>query len=448
MKILLQALVFTSIFVILPSAFSRAQSVGTDDPVMRDEVTTEQAEPVKELISTPRAFYNFLKSHYDDGLVFESRGGNFKVKALMRLQFQFSSTDGEITDVENIIATGTEFFFRRIRLKFNGHAFRPWLKYLIQVSRDDVKLNQLGNSSGIELKDAFFDAAYSEKIFPRIGQFKVPFNREELNSGFALLLVERSIVNQEFAIARDRGAALYGILGEHLAYGVGAFLGNGTRGTEEGSASGSDIYVGRVQLNFGGTLKYHMGNFPTGGDYALIPDFTKVPVLVFGAALVGMPDLNTKGKTTDSGALIARFNELGITKGKVVSFASDVSYKLPMYNVEAAYLGRWITPDEGGTETVYDQGLRIQTGLFLVPNKIELAGRWAFIDYDSSPGIAAADQALSDTSMELTSGITYYITKNGNWKIQLSYSFFNNTFTQGAPDTEQKTLRIQFQAMF
>jgi hypothetical protein len=119
-----------------------------------------------------------------------------------------------------------------------------------------------------------------------------------------------------------------------------------------------------------------------------------------------------------------------------------------MFNVEAAYLGRWIEPEIGGGGTVYDQGLRIQTGLFLVPDTIEMAGRWAYIFYDTSPGVAEVGEALRDTSLELTTGINYYISKSNKWKLQLSYSFLNDTFTQGAPDTDQKGLRIQFQALF
>jgi hypothetical protein len=119
-----------------------------------------------------------------------------------------------------------------------------------------------------------------------------------------------------------------------------------------------------------------------------------------------------------------------------------------MFNVEAAYTGRWIEPDQGGGDTVYDQGVRIQTGLFLMPELIELAGRWAFISYDTSPGVSVTQEVLRDNSLELTSGINYYISKNKNHKLQLSYSFINETFTQGAPNEDQKTLRVQFQVQF
>jgi phosphate-selective porin OprO and OprP len=446
MKSLLSMLVFSMIMVSMSGAYSRAETGEPDDPETKEELSAEHDESGDahhgNFLSKPKAIYNYFRSHYDDGLVFESKNGNFRIRARTRVQVQFSVTD------EDTNSTDTDFFLRRLRLKLDGHAFRPWLKYVLQLSRDNIKLDQLGDASGIQLKDAYIDAVYFKKIFPRVGQFKVPFNREELNSSTSLLFVERSIVNTEFAYARDRGVSLYGFLGKHIVYGAGVFGGAGIQGTEEGTAIGSNLFAGRVQLNFGGTLKYSNGSFPSGGDYKLVPDFTKVPVFELGAALVGIPDLDIRGKTPDSGALVERFDELGIVRGGVVSIAADASYKLPGYNIEASYLGRWIDPDEGGGETVYDQGFRIQTGVFLVADLIEIAGRWAYILYDTSPEAVGAEEVLIDTSFELTPGINIYFSKNNNWKVQLGYSFIYNTFTQGVPDEDQKVLRIQFQAYF
>ncbi len=445
MKYLLLLAIYTSVFAALSGSYSHAQPEGTGDPAVKEEVTSEQSEsspqPVRKLISRPRAFYNFLKSHYDDGLVFETKRGNFRVRYKTLIQLQFSLTD-------NNNDTDTDLFFRRLRMKFDGYVFRPWLKYVLQLSRDNVKLGQGGDSSGVEFKDFYVDAVYFGKIFPRIGQFKVPFNREQLNSGTALLLVERSIVNSEFSLGRKIGGGLYGILGSHLAYGTAVFTSPATDDTADASSIDSETIAARVQLNFGGTLEYGSGGFPIGGDYAIVPDFTKAPVSVLGAALVYLPALSVKENDGDSGALIQRFIELGIEKGNVVSITGDAAYKLPMFNVEAAYLGRWIEPEIGGTETVYDQGFRVQTGIFMVPDLIEIAGRWAFVDYDTSPAEAGVGEVLRDDSSELTTGINYYISKSNKWKLQLSYSFINDTFTQGVPDMTQKALRIQFQAYF
>jgi len=447
MKLSPRILVVTAMLLVLSSAVTLAQTGGSDDPVLKEEATTQidetGPEPVKKVISTPRAFYNFLKSHYDDGLVFESPRGDFRLRLRTLIQPQVSFTDDSDSS-----GTDTDYFFRRLRISIDGHAFRPWLSYSVQLSRDDVKLGEANDGSGVEFKDFYIDAIYSEKVFPRIGQFKVPFNREQLNSGAALLLVERSIVNSEFSLGRKIGGALYGILGKHVAYGGAVFTSSATDDTSDATSIDSELFAGRVQFNFGGTQGYTHGGFPTGGDYELIPDFTKVQVFVFGTAVVYIPGLNRRGNEDASGSLIDRFIELGIEKGDVTSIASDASFKIPMYNIEAAYIGRWIAPEVGGSDTVYDQGFRLQTGLFMVPDTLEIVGRWAFIDYGIPSGTAGVGDVLMDSSNELTSGINYYISQSNKWKLQLSYSFINDTFTQGEPNMNQKALRLQFQANF
>ena len=98
-----------------------------------------------------------------------------------------------------------------------------------------------------------------------MGQFKVPFNREELNSSSELQLVERSFVNEQFSLGRDIGPALYALLGNYVTYGVGIFDGNGRNAA---SLDSNLLYVGRVMLTpCCGELKYANSSFPIGGDY-------------------------------------------------------------------------------------------------------------------------------------------------------------------------------------
>ncbi len=443
MKILLIILILTAICLPISVANSQTLFAETDDTENVAEVENTTHPVIDKAVSTPRAIFNFFKSHYDGGLVFETKNGNFRLRYTTLIQYQFSATNND-----NSSSTDTELFFRRIRLNFQGHAFRPWLHYRLQFSRDNVKLGQVTDGSGVDFNDFYFDAVRFIKIFPRVGKFNVPFNREQLNPGSALLLVERSIVNSEFSYGRKIGAALYGLLGDHVAYGGSVFISPTIEDATDASTINSEVFAGRIQLNFGGKLEYANGHFPTGGDYALVPNFANVPTFVSGVALLYFPSLNVQENDGDSGALVERFMELGIEKGDVTSVTADVSYKQPSFNIEAAYIGRWIDPEIGGGATVYDQGFRVQTGLFLLPDLIEIAGRWAFISYDTSPGVSVMQDSLMDNSSELTSGINYYISKSNSWKLQLSYSFISDTFTQGAPNEDQKTLRLQMQVQF
>ncbi|MEQ9619684.1 MAG: porin [Deltaproteobacteria bacterium] len=390
-------------------------------------------EKVKEVVvkqeESGDAWYDKLRAQYKKGLTFESDDGNFMMRMRIFGQFQLSVDD---TDGED---TATNFDVRRLRIKWDGHAFRPWFLYTVQIETVEDPI----------LLDAYFDVAYYTKFVPRVGQFKVPFNREELTSSASLQFPERSIVNSEFTYGRDRGATLNGVLGNYVTYGAGIFNGDGINGT---SVDSNLLYAGRVQFGYGGELEYSGDEFPSGGAYAIAPNFGgRTPVFVFGGALAGIPGLNID-KKIPNGDIETRFAQLGITTADVVSVTADANFKLYMLNVEAEYDGRWISPDEGGLDTAYDQGFRVQGGVFLLPKTIEIAGRWAFVDYDTNPGIFAEPGGdAPDREYELTPGLNFYLSKNQAWKIQLSYSFIRNAFTE-SDDIDENIFRTQLQAYF
>jgi hypothetical protein len=147
------------------------------------------------------AWYKNIRAGYDKGFFAETADENFKIKMNILGQFQFSIDESENMD------TSTNFEIRRFRLKWEGNAFRRWYLYTLQIGDD-------GN--GFELVDAYFTAGfrtkYGEVITPRAGQFKVPFTREKITPAQSLQLVDRSIINSEFGIDRERGPALYGVL--------------------------------------------------------------------------------------------------------------------------------------------------------------------------------------------------------------------------------------------
>ena len=63
------------------------------------------------------------------------------------------------------------------------------MKYFTQITLE-------GGSTA--LRDAYIQATYFDWAEPKIGQYKVPFDREFLISGFDLELIERSIVSNTF----------------------------------------------------------------------------------------------------------------------------------------------------------------------------------------------------------------------------------------------------------
>ncbi|HLE26230.1 MAG TPA: porin [Thermodesulfobacteriota bacterium] len=382
------------------------------------------------------AWYNKIEVSYKkpgDGFTIKTKDGNFSLNMRLRAQFQFSVND--TTDE----LTATDFRIRRLRFYWIGNAFRPWFEYYIQVSAD--------NGSDLQIRDAYFNAAYEKVAIPRVGQFKVPFNREELNSSSELQLVERSIVNEEFSLGRDIGPALYGLLGNYVTYGVGIFDGNGRNDV---STDSNLLYAGRIMLTpCCGELKYANSSFPIGGDYKIEPNFGEdKPLIAFGVAAAGMEGLNIDIKTPDA-SVDDRFEAIGITVGDFVQLTADANFKYKIFSIEGEYDARWISPDANqgvSTDTVFDQGFRLQSGVFLIPRLVEVAGRFSYIDFDASvPNIQGVDEP--DNSWQITPGLNFYMSHSHKWKIQLDYSFIKNEFTN-ADDVDENIFRAQLQAYF
>jgi len=376
-------------------------------------------------------FKKFI-AKYDKGLTFQSDDGNFKMRFRIQGQFQLSVND---TDQE---LTSTDFRVRRLRFKWDGHAFKPWFLYTVVLEATD----------DIILRDLYFTAVYKKEIGPRFGQFKVPFYREQLTSSTSLQLVDRSIVNDEFTLERDLGATLLGGIGDgtHFSYQAGVFNGDGTNGT---SVDSNLLYAGRIQLGFGGEGSKFDANdqFPAAKAYEIVPNFAKNPTLVAGASIAAIPGLNCDRKTP-GGDVCDRIQELDFPQSNFTTITGDVNFKTARFSIEGEYVGRWLAPDSGPQDTAYDQGFNVQGGVFLLPSTIEVAGRYSFIDYDTSSGVIPLDISVQNMSWALTPGLNYYISHDQRWKIQIDYSFIRNTFTEDSPNIDENIFRAQLQAYF
>ncbi|NJN69247.1 MAG: hypothetical protein HC801_02365 [Nitrospira sp.] len=93
----------------------------------------------------------------------------------------------------------SSFRIRRARIKVGGHGFVPWLKYYVEY-------DWLSNT----LLDYRLDIAKFKWATLRVGQWKIDYNRERVDSSGAQQFVERSIVNAPFTLDRQIGARLGG----------------------------------------------------------------------------------------------------------------------------------------------------------------------------------------------------------------------------------------------
>ncbi|NIT13472.1 MAG: hypothetical protein GTN99_04275, partial [Candidatus Dadabacteria bacterium] len=207
------------------------------------------------------AWYKGMKAGYKKGFFMESADGNFKTTFNIRGQFRAQYLDPEDDADENL-----EFDLARVRLQWKGNAFRPWFKYKLQL---DVR------EDSFNLRDLVFDFAYNKQFVPRVGQYKVPFNREQLTSSSALQFVDRSILDRNFAFGRDVGVGLHGKIQKMFFYELGIFQGEG-RNSDEGDENGLDtgvLWSGRIMFS------------PLGKDLKPKHNFVKEPTIQIGAAI-------------------------------------------------------------------------------------------------------------------------------------------------------------------
>jgi phosphate-selective porin len=223
---------------------SESEAINVDSGVAVPAQDESSDEPVPKL-------FDYSK----DGLDIRSRDGNFTAHIDWRAQLRFTSRDFDDPVAPNPDDREGDFVINRARFKLGGHAYRPWLTYYFEY---DFPRNAL--------LDLRFSLKARDELQLRVGQWKVPYNRERVDSSGKQQFAERSIVTPWFTLDRQQGADLFGRFWKgrradswyHL--GVYSATGRGGQGSVE-----QPMILGRWQWNFLGRdlpfrqcdLKYH-----------------------------------------------------------------------------------------------------------------------------------------------------------------------------------------------
>ncbi len=182
------------------------------------------------------------------GLTATSSDGDFSINIGLRNQFRVT-IEQEHPEGEEPDAT-LGFQVRRSRFAIKGNAFDKETKYELQLD-----LAPRGVSTGATgprtspLLDAYVKFEQLSDLSLRVGQYKVPFLREQIMSDGKLELVDRSIVNSQFTVDRDIGLDVYSkqLFGlEQLHYNLGVYTGEGRNSFQQQSFG--LLYVARVEV--------------------------------------------------------------------------------------------------------------------------------------------------------------------------------------------------------
>ncbi len=406
-------------FMSLPAQAGGDQSIKEQIEELKKQIERlEQQMNMKEYEATvkdSKAWYNKIKvkTKKGAGLAFQTADSNYKLRMRFFGQFLSTYTDPDADE------EGLGFSVRNLWLIWDGNAFAPWMKYTVQYDL----------SGGGALKDMRLSFAKNKAFVPTTGQYKVPFSREFLTSITALQLVGTSIIDDYFRYGRDIGGGVYGFLGDGMIrYDAGVFQGEGANQKNDNGDTGM-LWAGRVQAAIIG-----------GKARSVKENFARRPTLTVAAAVAGI-DV----EDGSDGNIGIPSGERDLENGTVTSFTADINYRDPRFNLTGEYVGRWANPDEGGVDTAYDQGFRVQGGFFLLPRRIELASRYAMVIFDDGANVLGGNDL--DNLRTFTQGLSYYLSGNHRWKVQLDYTFRREEDLAGA-ESDESIVRAQVQTYF
>lgn len=404
-----------------------------------------------------------VKIEYANGFKLTTNDDRFALRLYAALQARLSVTDfdervvGNEEDVAN-------FFLRRARLWWDGHAFSPKFSYYFHV--------QLEPSSSVNLHDAWVQYAFSDILKLGAGRNKIPYGAEFLASGFALNFIDRSIMYGETDISSGSastwpggGTAPLVLAGEHVHTGfptgglslfrsqgmllsgqkglggklvtsweVGLWNGRNSRGLSNSDAR----LLSSARLAF-----FPLGHFDLTTQGDLEGEFRlRVAALASWYRDGGRRVRDAAGQQVqpydvrDQGVNLAL-----LARGAGAS--ADLEWGVETYDMRRAEPGQWRFEREGW---------RASLGCFVVPRRVEVVVRGARLERLRHPGREAALRsglglvriehdgvavtAVEESVSEATVGLNLYFGHGHQHKLFVDASSLRRSFVdegQGRP---------------
>ncbi|CAA0175682.1 Phosphate-selective porin O and P [Tenacibaculum maritimum] len=323
------------------------------------------------------------------------------------------------SDADGLSNPSSSFLVRRARLKFNGFAFLPTLKYKLELgltNNDIGGVSEFTNNAPRYILDAVVKWNFYHNFELWAGQTKLPGNRERVVSSGNLQLVDRSLLNSRFNIDRDLGLQLrhHFRLSENIIVKEVLSIAQGEgRNITTGNLGGHQ-YTARVEL-------LPFGEFSSKGDYKggdLKRE--KKPKLAIG----GSYDFNNNAVKNRSNQGSYMKNDIGFYETNITTVFVDAMFKYKGFSFMGEYAYRDakdpIAKNSDGSLTgdqvQVGSGVNLQTG-YLFPSNWELSGRYTNISLDKA--ITA-----KNPENQYTLGLSKYVAGH-KLKIQTDVSYLD-----------------------
>ncbi|WP_158846857.1 porin [Algibacter sp. L1A34] len=349
------------------------------------------------------------------------KDSSWTMKIGLRVQLQGASTwaDGEKNEAN--------FLIRRSRLKFNGFAYSPKLKYKIELglsNRDQSGASEFTSNAPRYILDAVLMWNFYDNFELWVGQTKLPGNRERVISSANLQQVDRSLLNSSFNIDRDFGLQLrhhFNLTNTFVVKEIFSLAQGEGRNVTTGNLGGHQ-YTGRLEL-------LPFGNFTSKGDYKGADlKREQTPKLALGISY----DYNNNAVKTRSNQGSYMETDTGFFETNISTLFIDAMFKYKGFSFMTEYADRtadnpFATNSDGtltGDIVQVGKGLNLQSG-YLLKSNWEVSGRYTNVTLDKKiTGETAENQYTIGLSkyivghkLKIQSDLTYMDIASGNNKL-------------------------------
>lgn len=343
------------------------------------------------------------------GFVLTSPDQKFQLQIGGQIQAQYELDDYDLASKQDV----SQFNMRRVKTLLSGYAFTKDLTYKATYNWSNVVKD---NTKALEEVNLKYRVADELRIM--LGQEKIQYSRQWITSNTAQQFVDGSFVRNAFMPGYDIGVNLHGDLWTGLVKYDAGFFGGAGQNTK--NKTNDNAYNFRVAVNPLGDMKYGEGDLEysekplvsLGSSYYL--NTLRKTVAGTGTTATSAIDNNNSNFVTDTNGWIGK-----AVKGKY--FGTAAAEEISVDSFEADFACKWLGASMQGEyfwgkavgeisdKELIARGGYLQAGYFVIPKRLELAVRYAWMDPNRN--------ITNDSVSEVQGAVNYFLYGN-NLKIQ------------------------------
>ena len=424
-----------------------AQSAGakTLEEVLKEKGVITESDYNEVIKSSPKSTPVAYK--LGSGFTFTAPDEKYQLTIGGQLQARYTYTQKDGANQAN----SSEWKLQRAKTLFSGYAFTKDLTFKFNqnwAALGNYNSSTTNSNTSTVLEETFLNYRIVDEAQIRVGQDKIQYARQWITSSTQDQFVDNSFVTNAFRPSYDTGLGVNGSIAKGLATYSVQWLGGKGQNVPQGTNNNS--YNFRLAVNPLGEMKYSEGDldisakplFSIGGAY--FHDTIRRSTATTAANTFDNNNLNFTGT---SGWLGLKNNnsQFGTTENvNINTFETDLAFKWQGLFLQSEYF--WAEGVGQSTNaTVISKGFYAQAGYMIIPKTVELAVRYAWMDYNQNK----ADSLKS----EVQGAISWYV--NGhNLKVQaditksLVQNYVDSRATTHGVSMEDTIFRAQAQLLF